>query len=342
MTMEVEIDQPEGSAAEIIDKDQIIDFLTNNETICFKSQQRGEDDLSKQEKTNIALEIYNKSKLNFLVRFGKYLQRSQLDFFQQFTQNCEESDEINIVLKNHLETVVKKKQVNVKNRRYEALKEMIREDSYFSEIEMMKRNPLLYDQLVGQYMTEEEREERDRININENSTLVKVLMEGIERDNAQVKRKKQEEYEDEVREEEESNSDDEMSTSPKSPKITHVQWGEFLSEPTAQSAKKAKTKHVAPEEQRLLKEEFVSTMYQDFLDGKDDDFDYDSVDNNEKYDNNEMVENDEEEKYFDAEEPETVPCSQSPEESEDELDIFMSGLNQHPGVSQLSKDIQKL
>jgi hypothetical protein len=30
------------------------------------------------------------------------------------------------------------------------------------------------------------------------------------------------------------------------------------------------------------------------------------------------------------------------EESEDELDIFMSALNQNPAVSQLSEDIQRL
>lgn len=58
---------------------------------------------------------------------------------------------------------------------------MLKEDSYFSEIEMMKRNPLLYEQLVGQYLTEEEKRERDKFEMKDNTTFVKILMEGIER-----------------------------------------------------------------------------------------------------------------------------------------------------------------
>ncbi|RZC35045.1 DUF2052 domain containing protein [Asbolus verrucosus] len=336
--MEVEVDQPVGEVAEQIDRDQIMNDLTNNEEICFKSQQRGESDLTKQEKTDIALEIYNKSKLNFLVRFGKYLQKNQLQFFQQFTENCDESSEITIVLKEFLESVKKDGQINVRNRRFEALKQMVQEDSYFSEIEMMKRNPLLYEQLIGQYLTEEERKERHKINVDEQSTLVKVLLEGIERDDA--KKKKEQQEEDEIgmmQEEEDSEDSDEFPAL----QPTYSQWGEFDEDRKIKSVKKSRKK-ITSEEQELLKEEFVSSMYQNFLDGKDEDFDYNSVDNNDKYDNTEMKEYDEEDKYFDSEEPETVTQAAEPEESEDELDIFMSALNQNPFVSQLSKDIQNL
>ncbi|XP_044256064.1 coiled-coil domain-containing protein 97 [Tribolium madens] len=336
MTMEVEVEEVETVEVDAI---KIIDFLTSKESICFKSQQRGEDDLTKQQKSDIALELYYKSKLNFLVRFGKHLEKNHLDFFQKFTKNCAESAEISIVLKEFLSSVTKSQQTNVKNRRYEALKELIREDSYFSEIEMMKRNPLLYEQLVGQYLTEDEKAERDKINIDEEATLVKVLIEGIERDDAQVKRKKQEEFEDGMKEEEEGSSDsgDSSGTS----KQTYSQWGEFSDEPIVRSIKRVKKKHITPQEQLLLKEEFISTMYLDFLNGKDEDFDYSAVDNNDKYDSTETKENDEEDKYFDSEEPENVNEA-GQEESEDELDIFMSALNQNPAVSQLSKDIQKL
>lgn len=58
---------------------------------------------------------------------------------------------------------------------------MIKGDQYFSEIEMMKRHPLLYEQLVGQYLTGEEKRERDKYEMKENVTFVKILMEGIER-----------------------------------------------------------------------------------------------------------------------------------------------------------------
>lgn len=51
-------------------------------------------------------------------------------------------------------------QVGIKNRRFEALKKMVEEGSYFTETEMRNRNPLLYEELVGKYLTPEERKER--------------------------------------------------------------------------------------------------------------------------------------------------------------------------------------
>lgn len=52
--------------------------------------------------------------------------------------------------------------MDVKNRRYDALKKMIADgSSYFSEDEMRQRNPYLYEQLIGQYLSEEERKERE-------------------------------------------------------------------------------------------------------------------------------------------------------------------------------------
>lgn len=50
----------------------------------------------------------------------------------------------------------------MKNRRYDALQKMLANgSSYFSEDEMRQRNPALYEHLVGQYLTEEERKERE-------------------------------------------------------------------------------------------------------------------------------------------------------------------------------------
>lgn len=51
----------------------------------------------------------------------------------------------------------------IKNRRFDALKKMVTEGTYFSEEEMRKRNPLLYEQLVGQYLSEEEKRMREEI-----------------------------------------------------------------------------------------------------------------------------------------------------------------------------------
>lgn len=165
--------------------DNIIRTLVANTDVIFKSQQRGESEPNDNEKTEIALNMFNKNKTNFLLKFGKYLDEDQLRYFDRFTEAIEEPadyEEIKIVLddlkRNFKQNV---RQLQVKNRRYEALQQMIKGDSYFSEIEMMKRNPLLYEQLVGQYLTDEEKRERDKYEMKEDVTFVKILMEGIER-----------------------------------------------------------------------------------------------------------------------------------------------------------------
>ncbi|KAL3253098.1 hypothetical protein MRX96_054670 [Rhipicephalus microplus] len=61
--------------------------------------------------------------------------------------------------------------------------------------------------------------------------------------------------------------------------------------------------HVSATEKRLLRNEFMNTMYESFLSGKDKDYDYESVDNNADFDSLQTRQHDEEEKYFDAEEP---------------------------------------
>lgn len=340
-------DQTEVEMTVDYDLDDIISSLTYNQDICFKNQQKWEADLTCKEKFDIAIKLFEKSKLNFLIKFGKYLKFDQLKYFSQFTNHSEPDwEEIQLVLNdlnkncstNHQSTLKK-------NRRYEALKQMIKDDSYFSEIEMMKRNPLLYEQLVGQYMSLDEIKARDKYKMDEQCTFVKILMEGIERDDAESLRKKQEESEDNQMEEEDSSDDEECKEEikePPSPVPSTSRWGEFPdSEP-----KRLKTQHkqnllVTGEERLLFKEEFVSLMYQSFLDGKDD-FDYTNVDNDASLDNLAELDHDEEDKYFGSEEADGNLEDNAEVSSEDELDIYMNALNQHPTVNQLSKDLKKL
>ncbi|NXV98666.1 CCD97 protein, partial [Calonectris borealis] len=60
-------------------------------------------------------------------------------------------------------------------------------------------------------------------------------------------------------------------------------------------------------ERAMLREEFISRMYQRFLDGEDGDFDYSQVDENPDLDNLDIVSQDAEERYFDEEEPSDAP-----------------------------------
>merc|ERR1712079_126588 len=68
----------------------------------------------------------------------------------------------------------------VKNRRYAALRKMIENnDEYFSETAMKARNPLLYEQLVGRFLTEEEKEEANRPDMS-NCSLTQIILEHMD------------------------------------------------------------------------------------------------------------------------------------------------------------------
>ncbi|GJQ77573.1 hypothetical protein Trydic_g20959 [Trypoxylus dichotomus] len=314
------------------------------------SPQRDEADITDEEKLNIAKDIYYKSKSIFLLRFGKFMTKEQLEMFESNSGDSVEDEETKLILANltraYSETT---KGLKTKNRRYEALKQLIDEKSYFSEVEMMKRNPLLYEQLVGQFLNEEERRERDRA--ENNNTLVKILLEGMERDEAFDRKKKQQEAEDDAMEESDSDEEtDEHIKPPPREKPSTSRWGES---PELQENIISKNqlfsnnqKFITQQERQLLRDEFMSIMYANFLNGQDD-FDYTTVDNNDQYDNIDILDHDEEDKYFDSEEPDATPIDgenkrREPESSEDELDIYMNALNQHPTVIKLAEDLQNL
>ncbi|XP_050307847.1 coiled-coil domain-containing protein 97 [Anthonomus grandis grandis] len=331
--------------------DNIIRTLVANPDVIFKSQQRGEAEPNDLEKTEIAQQLFDKNKTSFLIKFGKYLDMNQLGFFDKFMEgqfDPEGAEEVRIILNSlKADSVRNKRNVLVKNRRYEALQQMIKDDSYFSEIEMMKRNPLLYEQLVGQYLTDEEKRDRDKYEMIEGVTFVKILMEGIERDKAELSRKLQQQKEDSQMEESDSSDEDrpveEISVSLKSARPSTSRWGEFEEESIQATRSKKSAPMVTGSERLLLKQEFVSTMYQNFIDGKDNDFfDYNTVDNNPSYDNISEMDLDAEEKYFDSEDPEDViNRGETRESSEDELDIYMNALNQHPAICELAENINE-
>ncbi|XP_068855207.1 coiled-coil domain-containing protein 97-like [Aphelocoma coerulescens] len=60
-------------------------------------------------------------------------------------------------------------------------------------------------------------------------------------------------------------------------------------------------------ERELLRLEFTSRMYQSFLEGQDSDFDYSQVDENPELDNLDILSRDLEDRYFDEEEPSEAP-----------------------------------
>lgn len=313
-------------------EEEILNHVANSKAI-FKSQQKGEPELTYEEKHAIAEKLLKKSHCLFLSKFGHYLKVEHLEYFSK-NKDYEMVYHINRLQRYFNNST---RRIDVRNKRYEALKTLIEKGEYFSECEMMKRNPLLYEHLVGQYLTEEEKKARDIIDTR-SANYVDILMETIERNKLQQHLESQQKEEDEVREEnssdDENDDEDDDSTDSTVAKINLNKqishWGGNLNKTIDKyKAKKLQSNKISNQEIQLLRQEFVTNMYQSFLDGKDRDFDYSTVDDNEAYDNIELRTQDEEEKYFDSEAPEIVlphnECNDE-NESEDELDAYMRTL----------------
>jgi hypothetical protein len=135
-------------------REQMITYVANSqaEDIFFRSQQRDEPALTAEEKKKIAASLLKSSPSNFLVRFGKILNPNHLTYFHQFENNYEVLFHLQ-----QLEKQNKLTQTSVKNLRFHAMNEMIKEGKYFSMDEMRKRNPILFHELVEKYMSSDEK-----------------------------------------------------------------------------------------------------------------------------------------------------------------------------------------
>ncbi|XP_029601983.1 coiled-coil domain-containing protein 97, partial [Salmo trutta] len=187
----------------------------------------------------------------------------------------------------------------VLNQRYAALRELQREGQYFSEDQMRSREPLLYEQYIGQYLTEEQLLHRsleamqggageERGPGGAEGGLAHLLLNSYQERLIQSRMQEEQDREENALEEDEEGEEEAGGL------------GAEGYEPT-------------PQEKALLRDEFITLMYQRFLDGHDKDFNYSEVDGNPDYDNLDIVNRDAEEKYFDEEE----------EEEEEEMTVVM-------------------
>ena len=64
----------------------------------------------------------------------------------------------------------------MKNRRYAAMKELEAGGVYFSEDEMKHREPLLYEQMIGQFLTEEEQQQQATDGIDRSDLRLSTIL----------------------------------------------------------------------------------------------------------------------------------------------------------------------
>lgn len=346
----------------------IFECLSLNSKIIFKSQQRDEPEISQPDKMQLAMSIYKRNPATFLNRFGKYLEEQQLQHFAKYA--VAESDEEMLLMVDDYQKKLKSRKQDIKNRRFAAMQKLMAEGDYFSEQEMMKRSPTLYQELVGQYLSEDERKLRDSYDVR-NTTFSGILMHNLEQQqitnimekaeqSEEIKSAKETEItnlcQQEVKLPEEEEDDDTMEGLDKDceeevPVNCRNQWGNFDNEQIACSSSKINNEvkkkpkptinlqnMITSDERELLKQEFLSQMHEQFLCGQDADFDYATVDDNTQYDDLKLLNQDKEDKYFDEsddddddgnEQPKARDNTNAADDSEDELDIFMSHLKEH-------------
>lgn len=207
------------------------------------------------------------------------------------------------------------RQLVTRNRRYACMLKMIEEEnSYFSEEEMIRRDPELYEEIVGQYLSIAEKQAR-RFDPRNCDSLVEILYESI--DKREESLRKDNEVPAENYDSDSENSNHEQ------------QWGNFENERSAKNRKR-KSHFITKGEQEVLRDEWVGIMYNNFLSGKDPDFDYSEIDNNDMYDETKEKSQDCEDKYFEEEETQdNIVQDEREKESEDELDIYMRHIESH-------------
>ncbi|XP_047663843.1 coiled-coil domain-containing protein 97 isoform X2 [Tachysurus fulvidraco] len=255
-----------------------------------KSQQLGEPDLTVEEKKRLLVEQYNSKPVVFLERYHPHLKPEHLEAFSHVSSDCRTQYYCTEVQKRALSSANK---TRVRNHRYAALRALQKEGQYFSEEQMRFREPLLYEQYIGQYLSEEEILQRSEEAMQKSNMGLSDLLINSYHEKELQKRLQEEQSRENCAEQEEEEDDDEP---------TQAQW-----EPTA-------------EEKALLRDEFLSQMHQSFIEGKDKDFNYSEVDENPDYDNMDILSRDAEEKYFDEDDEDDEEEEEEEEEEGTEVD----------------------
>ncbi|XP_026106185.1 coiled-coil domain-containing protein 97 isoform X2 [Carassius auratus] len=252
-----------------------------------KSQQLGEPDLTLEEKKELLMDQYRSKPLVFLERYQAHLKPEHMEAFSQLSSDCRAQYYCKEIQRRASSTADHKR---VRNHRYAALCALQKEGQYFSEEQMRVRDPLLYEQYIGQYLSEDEILQRSEEAMRSGpGGLSDLLINSYQEKLIQSRLEEEQEREQCAAEESEEEESDEPG---------QAEW-----EPNA-------------EEKAMLREEFLSQMHQRFLDGKDD-FNYSEVDENPDYDNLDIVSHDAEERYFDEDDDDDEE-----EEEEEEEDMM--------------------
>ncbi|KAI8354204.1 coiled-coil domain-containing protein-domain-containing protein [Blakeslea trispora] len=225
----------------------------------------------------------------FLSKWGKYLSQTTLMLFKAIENDYEVDFYLNTLLYQEGDDEQPKQARKsamhqlAQNRRYQFLRQILRHSDYYSDESIRLREPVLYDQYVGQHIPAQEKTKP----FEKDMTLVSRIFSNMDQKYVHDSLDQQRVLDEEQFEEEEDDdeSEDEMIAS-STPAVN--QENDMSLEETIEFR----------EEQRL---ELIRLLEEKFLAGQDD-FDYDDVDYNEAYDDLYQQEMDIQDKYFDEDE----------------------------------------
>lgn len=252
-------------------KEKMFAKIASSENAHIKHLQIDEDDLTISEKYSCLEKLFEDKPSIFLERYYIYLDKKDIILFEKCKNLSMVEHYINQIKSNHLlKQNPKLKKYALKNKYYKILEKLIEEGDYFSDYEMKKRDPLLYDQMVGQYLDEAEITENAKL--SSPNSFADNLINQLESINNDEHYDKQLENEKCITEE--YDSDDSEGTT-----LDNDMTEEF-------------------DIKTILRKEFTAIMHQRFLEGLDD-FNYGDY----KYDHDpkllEIINRDKEDAYFD-------------------------------------------
>ncbi|KAJ3044256.1 hypothetical protein HK097_001544 [Rhizophlyctis rosea] len=264
----------------------------------------------------------------FLEKWGKLLSPTQLAYFDAFADRYE--------VKFHLESLkeVEKplSKARIRNRRRAYLQQN-RGSEYFSDEAYEAREPELYEEYVGQHIPQSERVAPFRDDMG----LVDRILYNMDRqrhiDDLEAARRDAEEgyqeFETDDEEEEEKlesgKADESIPTTNGS--AMDVDGADQFGGPTASGTDGGNNEDtpdaLSVEERDELKAEFRSLMENRFVEGKEKDFDYTTVDNNPVYDASDQANSDIADAYFDSEDPSPARQHEPNDFNSDDLESWM-------------------
>lgn len=135
------------------DIDAMFTRVIGHKEAYFRSEQIGSPDLTDDEKKKLLGEVFISKPAIFLSRYWQYLDQSDIGCFA----NVAEDYDVDFYLRQLAPGRRGRPGGRAKltaNRRYATLRQLVADGEYFSDEQMRQREPLLYDQMVGQYLTD--------------------------------------------------------------------------------------------------------------------------------------------------------------------------------------------